>query len=307
MKQLLPLICLLLATCMESVEAQQHIDLSGKWHFGTGAKATYDGFVSLPGSMQTNGKGEKMTALVGVLNVHWGEKGYAMASEWREFWVYPDIQEEQATQGLHIADTLDAKALEVLRNVGKVLVTAAGKVTLGNDVKQHYLPVFWNTSWFKMRPPHTTGAYIDCSHPLFRHAFPTDSWSNLNWWELLNNAQVMNLMALPSEYQSPVQPIDTWHVSRKLGMLIEAKVLNGTLLMTTMDIDTDLSHRIVARQMRHAILTYMQSEDFRPSLRLTPETITDFFTKRGPRVDMFTHDSPDELKPALKAGTSMGQ
>ena len=25
------------------------------------------------------------TALVGVLNVHWGEKGYAMASEWREF------------------------------------------------------------------------------------------------------------------------------------------------------------------------------------------------------------------------------
>ena len=77
-----------------------------------------------------------------------------------DFWVYPDIQEEQATQGLHIADTLDAKALEVLRNVGKVLVTAAGKVTLGNDVKQHYLPVFWNTSWFKMRPPHTTGAYI---------------------------------------------------------------------------------------------------------------------------------------------------
>lgn len=85
MKQLLPLICLLLATCMESVEAQQHIDLSGKWHFGIGAKATYDGFVSLPGSMQTNWKGEKVTALVGVLNVHWGEKGYAMASEWREF------------------------------------------------------------------------------------------------------------------------------------------------------------------------------------------------------------------------------
>ena len=92
MKQLLPLICLLLATCMESVEAQQHIDLFGKWHFGTGAKATYDGFVSLPGSMQTNGKGEKVTALVGVLNVHWGEKGYAMASTqrtqstWRSVW-----------------------------------------------------------------------------------------------------------------------------------------------------------------------------------------------------------------------------
>ena len=137
MKQLLPLICLLLATCMESVEAQQHIDLSGKWHFGTGAKATYDGFVSLPGSMQTNGKGEKVTALVGVLNVHWGEKGYAMASEWREFWVYPDIQEEQATQGLHIADTLDAKALEVLQeSVGKAWRNSGW-------LQSMYAPVVW--------------------------------------------------------------------------------------------------------------------------------------------------------------------
>ena len=190
--------------------------------------------------------------------------------------------------------------LKVLEKGGKVLVTAAGKVTLGNDVKQHYLPVFWNTSWFKMRPPHTTGAYIESSHPLFRHGFPTDSWSNLNWWELLNKAQVMNLMELPADYQSPVQPIDTWHVSRKLGMIVEARVLNGTLLMTTMDISRDLSRRIVARQMRHAILSYMQSDEFSPSLRLSPETITHFFTKTAPKVDMFTNESPDELKPALK-------
>ena len=218
-----------------------------------------------------------------------------------DFWVYPEIKEkEPAANTIHITDTLDAEALKVLEKGGKVLVTAAGKVTLGNDVKQHYLPVFWNTSWFKMRPPHTTGAYIESSHPLFRHSFPTDSWSNLNWWELLNKAQVMNLMELPADYQSPVQPIDTWHVSRKLGMIVEARVLNGTLLMTTMDISRDLSRRIDARQMRHAILSYMQSDEFSPSLRLSPETITHFFTKTAPKVDMFTNESPDELKPALK-------
>ena len=217
-----------------------------------------------------------------------------------DFWIYPEIAEkEQTANAVHITDTLDSQALKVLENGGKVLVTAAGKVTLGNDIKQHYLPVFWNTSWFKMRPPHTTGAYIETSHPLFKHDFPTDSWSNLNWWELLNKAQVMNLMELPSEYQSPVQPIDTWHVNRKLGMIIEAKVLNGTLLMTTMDISSNLSSRLVARQMRHAILKYMQSEDFAPSLRVSPETINNFFTKTAPKVDMFTNDSPDELKPAL--------
>ena len=181
-----------------------------------------------------------------------------------------------------------------------MLLTAAGKVMLGNDVVQHYLPVFWNTSWFKMRPPHTTGAYIDSKHPLFKYDFPTDDWSNLNWWELLNKAQVMNLMELPKDYQSPIQPIDTWHVSRKLGMLIEARVLKGKLLMTTMDINSNLEHRIVARQMRKAILDYMKSGDFNPSLVLDVQTIRDFYEKQAPQVNMFTSDSPDELKPKIK-------
>ena len=154
-----------------------------------------------------------------------------------------------APRGVYLTDTLDAKALATLRQGGKVLITAAGKVRYGNDVKQQYLPVFWNTSWFKMRPPHTTGAHIDADHPLFSE-FPTDDWANLNWWELLNRAQVMNLSELPANYQSPIQPIDTWHVSRKLGMLVEAQVLGGRLLMTTMDITSNLDRRTVARQMR---------------------------------------------------------
>ena len=110
----------------------------------------------------------------------------------------------------------------------------------------------------------------------------------------------MNLMELPADYQPPIQPIDTWHVSRKLGMLIEAKVLKGKLLMTTMDITSNLDRRLVARQMRQSILRYMESDDFQPAITLQPQTITDFFTKDGPQVSMFTNDSPDELKPKLK-------
>ena len=217
-----------------------------------------------------------------------------------DFWVYPSQTADADDSNIYIADTLDAKALKTLKKGGSVLLTAAGKVTLGSDVKQTYLPVFWNTSWFKMRPPHTTGAYIDKQHPLFKYDFPTDNWSNLNWWELLNKAQVMNLMELPASYQPPIQPIDTWHVSRKLGMLIEARVDKGRLLMTTMDISRDLEHRHVARQMRQAILRYMQSSDFAPAIQLSPEVVGHFFTKQAPPVNMFTNDSPDELKPKLK-------
>ena len=234
-----------------------------------------------------------------------------------DFWVYPPqdgytpepLRSLAPTVGggfaatisshpLYVTDTLDHQALTLLAQGGNVLIEAAGKVTLGSDVKQTYLPVFWNTSWFKMRPPHTTGAYIDSSHPLFRH-FPTDDWSNLNWWELLNRAQVMNMMELPADYQSPIQPIDTWHVSRKLGMMVEANVLKGKLIITTMDLRSRLDQRHVARQMRRALLAYMQSDDFRPALNLQPETINHFFTLQAPPVNMFTNESPDELKPKI--------
>lgn len=110
----------------------------------------------------------------------------------------------------------------------------------------------------------------------------------------------MNLAALPRDYQSPIQPIDTWHVSRKLGMMIEANVLNGKLLMTTMDISSHLDRRLVALQMRKALIDYMESDSFQPALTLPVTVISDLFTKTAPPVNMYTKDSPGELKPKLK-------
>ena len=326
------------------------------------------------------------TALVGVLNVHWREKGYCTADDWREFcsptvplalwprfvyttadtirigtdlydttespastlsytlsderqtlkegrcqvgdtityiptgfsqptrltlrlnagggsnhyecWVYPEVP-NLAPGDILITDTLDERALTTLRSGGKVLICAGGKIRYGNDVRHSFLPVFWNTSWFKMRPPHTTGAYIQKEHPVFAD-FPTDDWQNLNWWELTNRTQVMNLALWPTDYQPIVQPIDTWHISRKLGMMAEANVGGGRLLITTLDLQTDLAHRPVARQLRYSVLRYMQSERFRPTITIPREVITHLFEHEAPKVDMFTNDSPDELKPKLK-------
>ncbi len=184
-----------------------------------------------------------------------------------------------------------------LLEVGRdVLLCAGGQIKYGRDVVHRFLPVFWNTSWFKMKPPHTTGAYIQADHPIFRD-FPTDDWQDLQWWELTNRAQCINLAEFPKDFQPIVQPIDTWHLSRKLGMLLEARVGKGRLILTTFDLTSDLDHRIVARQLRHSILRYMQSPDFRPTLTLSPEILHHLFDREAPAVDMFTRESPDELKP----------
>ncbi len=83
-------------------------------------------------------------------------------------------------------------------------------------------------------------------------------------------------------------------------MLVEAQVGGGKLLITTMDIDNNLDRRPVARQMRRAIFDYMASPDFAPAMELPAERISDMFTKRTPPIQMYTNDSPDELKPKFK-------
>ena len=220
--------------------------------------------------------------------------GTDYANDW-DVWFYPGRQ-ETASGDVYVTDSLDEHALKVLADGGDVLITAAGKIAYGQDVQQQFLPVFWNTSWFKMRPPHTLGIFVNDAHPLFSE-FPTDYYSNLQWWELLNHAQVMQFTDFPKGFQPLVQSIDTWFLSRKIGVLFEAKVLNGRLLMTTMDISSDLDHRIVARQMRTAILDYMTSVRFRPQYTVPAERVSDLFTKKSNPVSLFTKSSPDELKP----------
>lgn len=222
-----------------------------------------------------------------------------------DFWVYPRTSVQASDKGIHVCNVLDDEALAVLKQGGKVLVTAAGRITYGKDVVQQFLPVFWNTSWFKMRPPHTTGLYIESKHPIF-HLFPTDYHSDLQWWDLVNRQQVMQFTEFPADFQPLVQSIDTWFLSRKIGMLFEANVEGGRLVMTTLPLAGDArsgrpyEQCPAVAQMRASILSYMQSDDFRPTYTLDAQRIQALFTKEAPKVNMYTNDSPDELKPKLK-------
>lgn len=51
--------------------------------------------------------------------------------------------------------------------------------------------------------------------------------------------------------------------------------------------------------MRQSILRYMQSDAFMPKDEISPQLISALFTKTSGEVNMYTNDSPDELKPKL--------
>ena len=66
------------------------------------------------------------------------------------------------------------------------------------------------------------------------------------------------------DFHPIVRVIDSYLTNRNLGMLFEANVQAGKLFVCSADIIDDLDNRIIARQLRYAILSYMNSDDFHP-------------------------------------------
>ncbi len=218
------------------------------------------------------------------------------ANDW-DFWVYPATLPDVQNSTVYYTDTLDTRAEYVLQHGGKVFLYAAGKVVKGKEVVNYLTPVFWNTSWFKMRPPHTLGFVCNPKHAAFAD-FPTEYHSNLQWWDIVNNAQVMHLEDFPKGFVPLLQPIDTWFMNRKLAILLEAKVASGKLFICSADLKTDLDKRPAAKQLLYSLQQYVNSDKFNPLQTITAEMVKKIFTEPSRETwDAYTKDSPDELKP----------
>tara|TARA_R110002012_G_scaffold34820_5_gene100043 strand:+ start:24130 stop:27018 length:2889 start_codon:yes stop_codon:yes gene_type:complete len=233
---------------------------------------------------------QKLTLTIAIENTEF-------KNHW-DFWVYPKELPAVTTQ-VYECTSLDKKALKTLNAGGTVLLNAAGKIVKGAEVIQTFIPVFWNTSWFQMRPPHTTGILIDPEHPLFNE-FPTEYHSDLQWYSIVNKQQVMHLEDFPANFKPLIQPIDTWFMNRRLAMAFEAKVGNGKLMVVSVDLN-DPEKDAAAHQLYYSLQKYMASAEFNPKNELHIALIEDLFEiPSKQQFDKYTNDSPDELKPKNK-------
>ncbi|OQP38738.1 beta-glucuronidase [Niastella yeongjuensis] len=232
------------------------------------------------------------------LNLDISIAGTEYGNDWN-VWVFPAVLPAPVWyDDVYSCDTLDKKAMAVLQNGGKVFLKAAGKIRKGKEVVNYFTPVFWNTSWFKMRPPHTLGIVCDPGHPAFKN-FPATSYSDLQWWDVVNKAQVMHLEDFPKGFKPLLQPINTWFINRKLGLLLEAKVGKGKLLLCSIDLQ-HLEDRPATRQLWHSLDIYIHSKAFNPTSTVELSAVQALFTE--PSRDTwngYTKDSPDELKPKV--------
>jgi hypothetical protein len=87
----------------------------------------------------------------------------------------------------------------------------------------------------------------------------------------------MILDGLPAELAPIVQPIDDWNTCRKLGLVFEARVEQGKLVVAAIDLVQDLEQRPVARQLRHSLLEYMSGEQFAPATSVSLSSLHALF------------------------------
>lgn len=200
-----------------------------------------------------------------------------------DVWVYPE-QKEKITgeENIRVVEKMDAATMNYLKGGGNVLLNITKgdiKPEKGGDIGVGFSSIFWNTSWTKGQKPHTLGILCDPEHPALAH-FPTEYHSNWQWWDAMSNSNAIVLDEFTPELKPIVRIIDDWFENRRTALLFEAKVGKGKLLVSGIDLHTNLDQRLEARQLLYSLKKYMVGETFNPTVTLDGVKIKDLFVYR---------------------------
>jgi hypothetical protein len=194
----------------------------------------------------------------------WPQPGAVMnkfaVNSWK-IWVYPKQVSTDVAADVFVTSSWDAAETK-LASGGKVLFLPRKADLDWSSPTLEDVPVFWNRlmspGWSRM-----LGLWCDWQHPALAE-FPTHSYCDWQWTQIINRARTMNLAKLPRGLTPIVSAIDDWNRNWKLGVVFEAKVGTGKLMVCTLDLKSDLDARPVARQLRRSLLDYMATEKFQP-------------------------------------------
>jgi hypothetical protein len=206
-------------------------------------------------------------------------------------WIYP--AEQEAPEVITHTSASDACLADLA--AGKTVLLLPAGNALRQPIAARFIPVFWSPLHFPNQPG-TLGATIDTEHPLWRH-FPTDTHTHWQWWELTANSAAVDLTGLDPAIAKPFRFIDKYNRNALPTAIFEARVGEGRLLVCTLDVTSDPTQRIVARQLHRALKHYVASPEFAPATLLSPEQLRSLFRENG--ITATASSSHPDHPPAL--------
>ncbi|WP_380157471.1 sugar-binding domain-containing protein [Kineococcus sp. R86509] len=189
--------------------------------------------------------------------------GTVHENDW-SLWVYAPVPDPEP----EVTRTADVEEALRLTAAGATVLLTPDPARVRTEVELGFTPVFWNTAWTRNQAPHTLGITHDPGHPLFA-GFPSQGHTDWQWWDLLHGAKALVLDGLPTGLRPLVQPIDTWFSARRLGVLLEARVGAGRLVVCTLTLDDSPA----ATAFRRSLLAYVAGDAFVPATELTPDEV----------------------------------
>lgn len=171
-------------------------------------------------------------------------------------WIYPEV-EINDTKDIIITSSFE-EAKDALEKGNKVFLNP--KLENINGITGRFVPVFWSPVHFPDQPG-TMGLLIDKEHAALKD-FPTASHSEWNWWDLTIKSK--SIILDDTDIKPIVRVIDNFVTNHSLANVFEAKVGEGSLLFTSIDLMNDLENRPVAKQLKFSLIEYMKSNNFSP-------------------------------------------
>lgn len=191
-------------------------------------------------------------------------------------WVYPRNESlMESSEGVLYTTVYDEKAKNFLAQGKKVVLCPAPNKVKGRRSTFHNH--FWNPIMFAW-PPMTIGCLIQNEKPVFEK-FETSFHTDWQWWDILENAKVIEMQNTPQALRPFIQVIDSYDNNEKLGIGFEAKVNGGKLLVLAVDTQKDLDKRPATRQLLKSIDAYVKSSKFAPEIVLEESFIQSFLSK----------------------------
>ena len=187
-------------------------------------------------------------------------------NSWRVF-AYPPASAEAPPESVLVRDQFDRATRSALAGGATVLLLATG-VQDDDAARCRFHPVYWSGGWWGDRFSHL-GLIADPLHPALS-GFPHDGHADWQWQPLLDGATLFDLRWAPPELRPIVQAIPDFHHNARLGLVWEARVGAGKLLVCGFDLSSDLVERHAARALRSSLLWYAASDACQPEVMLQP-------------------------------------
>jgi hypothetical protein len=144
-----------------------------------------------------------------------------------------------------------------------------------------FLPAFWSPVYFTNQAG-TMGLLIQNKHPALAD-FPTEEYCNWQWWSLLTPCAGSVVLDQVKHIQPIVQTIDAFSRNQKLGLIFEAKVGSGRLLVCSANLSGDTDP--MRLQMRASLVRYLSGPTPANLAKISESELSALFCEEGHASD----------------------